>query len=204
MKQQVKISKVKGNPDNPRIIKNDKFKKLVKSIQEFPEMLKLRPIVVDEDMMVLGGNMRLKASKDAGLKEVWIEVAEGLTEEQKKEFIVKDNVGFGEWEWDMLANEWDSSKLTEWGLDVWLNEDDIKELKNPDNKESENPFATELDRESNYIVLKFETDIDWLQAKTLFGLQTETARRQNGKAWSSGIGRVLNGIEAINRIKNES
>ena len=124
MKQQVKISNVKGNPDNPRIIKNDKFKKLVKSIQEFPEMLKLRPIVVDEDMMVLGGNMRLKASKDAGLKEVWIEVAEGLTEEQKKEFIVKDNVGFGEWEWDMLANEWDSVQLAEWGLDVWENEDD--------------------------------------------------------------------------------
>lgn len=124
MKQQVKISKVKGNPSNPRIIKNDKFKKLVKSIQEFPEMLKLRPIVVDEDMMVLGGNMRLKASKDAGLKEVWIEIAEGLTEEQKKEFIVKDNVGFGEWEWDMLANEWDSVQLAEWGLDVWENEDD--------------------------------------------------------------------------------
>ena len=124
MKQQVKISKVKANPSNPRIIKNDKFKKLVKSIQEFPEMLKLRPIVVDEDMMVLGGNMRLKASKDAGLKEVWIEVAEGLTEEQKKEFIVKDNVGFGEWEWDMLANEWDSVQLAEWGLDVWENEDD--------------------------------------------------------------------------------
>jgi hypothetical protein len=126
MKQQVKISKVKANPNNPRIIKNDKFKKLVKSIQEFPEMLKLRPIVVDEDMMVLGGNMRLKASKDAGLKEVWIEVAEGLTEEQKKEFIVKDNVGFGEWEWDMLANEWDSVILAEWGVDVWQNEDDIE------------------------------------------------------------------------------
>jgi len=126
MKQQVKISKVKGNPSNPRIIKNDKFKKLVNSIKEFPEMLKLRPIVVDEDMMVLGGNMRLKASKDAGLKEVWIEVAEGLTEEQKKEFIVKDNVGFGEWEWDILANEWDSTKLAEWGLDVWENIDDAE------------------------------------------------------------------------------
>ena len=124
MKQQVKISKVKGNPSNPRIIKNDKFKKLVKSIQEFPEMLKLRPIVVDEDFMVLGGNMRLKASKDAGLSEVWIDIAEGLTEEQKKEFIVKDNVGFGEWEWDILANEWDSVQLAEWGLDVWENEDD--------------------------------------------------------------------------------
>ena len=124
MKQQVKISKVKGNPNNPRVIKNDKFKKLVKSIKEFPEMLKLRPIVVDENMIVLGGNMRLKASKDAGLKEVWIEIAEGLTEEQKKEFIVKDNVGFGEWEWDMLANEWDSVQLAEWGLDVWENQDD--------------------------------------------------------------------------------
>ena len=124
MKQQVKISLVKGNPNNPRIIKNDKFKKLVKSIQEFPEMLKLRPIIVDENMVVLGGNMRLKASKDAGLKEVWIEVAEGLTEEQKKEFIVKDNVGFGEWEWDILANEWDSVQLADWGLDVWQNEDD--------------------------------------------------------------------------------
>jgi hypothetical protein len=127
MKQQVKINKVKGNPSNPRIIKNDKFLKLVKSIQEFPEMLKLRPIVVDEDFMVLGGNMRLKASKAAGLKEVWIDIAEGLTEDQKKEFIVKDNVSFGEWEWDMLANEWDSVGITEWGLDVWQNEDDIKE-----------------------------------------------------------------------------
>ena len=139
MKQQVKISQVKGNPNNPRIIKNDKFKKLVKSIQEFPEMLKLRPIVVDEDMIVLGGNMRLKASKDAGLKEVWIEIAEGLTEEQKKEFIVKDNVGFGEWEWDMLANEWDSVQLAEWGLDVWQNEDDIEttdEFSLPDGEKS--------------------------------------------------------------------
>ena len=115
MKQQVKLYKIKGNPNNPRIIKNDKFKKLVKSIKEFPEMLKLRPIVVDENMMVLGGNMRLKASKDAGLSEVWIDIAEGLTDQQKDEFIVKDNVNFGEWEWDMLGNEWDSVQLAYWG-----------------------------------------------------------------------------------------
>jgi|TARA_R100000081_G_scaffold73018_1_gene39558 hypothetical protein len=142
MKQQVKISQVKANPDNPRIIKNDKFKKLVKSIQEFPEMLALRPIVVDENMIVLGGNMRLKASKEAGLKEVWIEVAEGLTEEQKKEFIVKDNVGFGEWEWDMLANEWDSVQLAEWGLDVWQNEDDIEDIEE----------ITDFNEEVNFII----------------------------------------------------
>jgi len=128
MKKQVKINKVKSNPSNPRIIKNDKFLKLVKSIQEFPEMLKLRPIVVDEDMVVLGGNMRLKASKQAGIKDIWIEVAEGLTEEQKKEFIVKDNVGFGEWDWAMLGNEWNTIKITEWGLDVWENQDDKNEL----------------------------------------------------------------------------
>jgi len=114
----VKISEVKNNPKNPRLIKDDKFKKLVKSIQEFPQMLELRPIVVDENNIVLGGNMRLKACKEAGLKEVYIVKAENLTEQQKDEFIVKDNVGFGEWDWDMLANEWDTEKLDEWGLDL--------------------------------------------------------------------------------------
>lgn len=114
----VKINDVKTNPKNPRLIKDDKFKKLVKSIKEFPEMLELRPIVVDENNIVLGGNMRLKACKEAGLKEVYIVKAENLTEEQKDEFIVKDNVGFGEWDWDMLANEWDTEKLDEWGLDL--------------------------------------------------------------------------------------
>jgi ParB-like chromosome segregation protein Spo0J len=127
----VKISEVKGNPKNPRLIKDDKFRKLVKSIQEFPQMLELRPIVVDENNIVLGGNMRLKACKEAGLKEVYIVKAEGLTELQKDEFIVKDNVGFGEWDWDMLANEWDTEKLDEWGLDlpVMLDADEDLELK---------------------------------------------------------------------------
>jgi DNA modification methylase len=118
MKKKVKISEIKNNTNNPRIIKDDKFKKLVKSIKEFPQMLEKRPIVVDETMMVLGGNMRLKACIEAGLKEVWIDVAEGWTEEQKQEFIVKDNVGFGEWDWDTLANEWDIEMLEDWGLDI--------------------------------------------------------------------------------------
>ena len=119
MKQKVNIASVKENPDNPRFIKDSKFKKLVKSIKAFPEMLEKRPIVVDENMIVLGGNMRLKACKSAGLFEVWIDIAEGWTEEQKKEFIVKDNVGFGEWDWDILANEWNTEQLADWGLDVW-------------------------------------------------------------------------------------
>jgi len=128
MKQKVNIASVKENPDNPRFIKDSKFKKLVKSIKAFPEMLEKRPIVVDEDMVVLGGNMRLKACKSAGLFEVWIDIAEGWTEEQKREFIVKDNVGFGEWDWDILANEWDVDQVKDWGLDLpgfELNEDDF-------------------------------------------------------------------------------
>ena len=125
----VKISEVKTNPKNPRLIKDDKFKKLVKSIQEFPQMLEIRPIVVDENNIVLGGNMRLKACKEAGLKEVFIVRAENLTEEQKDEFIVKDNVGFGEWDWDILANEWDAEKLDDWGLDVPIILDEDNELK---------------------------------------------------------------------------
>jgi hypothetical protein len=162
MKQQVKISKVKGNPSNPRIIKNDKFKKLVKSIQEFPEMLKLRPIVVDEDMMVLGGNMRLKASKDAGLKEVWIDIAEGLTEEQKKEFIVKDNVNFGEWDWAMLGNEWDSTEIKDWGLDVWQNLDDNINKVNRGDENSEWVGMPEFEAAENSlkIIVHFENEID--------------------------------------------
>jgi len=118
MIQKVKINEVKANPNNPRIIKDDKFAKLVKSITDFPQMLNLRPIVVNDDMVVLGGNMRLKACKEAGLKEIPIIKASELTEQQQKEFIVKDNVGYGEWDWSDLANNWDSDQLEEWGLDI--------------------------------------------------------------------------------------
>ena len=118
MRKLVKLSEVKTNPNNPRIIKDDKFQKLVKSIQDFPEMLEKRPIVVDEKMTILGGNMRLKACKEAGMKEVWIDQAEDWTEEQKKEFLIKDNLGYGEWDWEVLANEWDHVQLDEWGLDI--------------------------------------------------------------------------------------
>jgi ParB-like chromosome segregation protein Spo0J len=117
--KQTKLSEIKPNPNNPRVIKDHKFAQLVKSIQDFPEMLQIRPIVVNAEMVVLGGNMRLKACKEAGLKEVPVIFADSLTEEQQKEFIIKDNVGFGEWDWDQLANEWDAEELNEWGLDVW-------------------------------------------------------------------------------------
>ena len=125
----VKINSIKTNPKNPRLIKDDKFKKLVNSIKEFPQMLELRPIVVDENNIILGGNMRHKACIEAGLKEVYIVQAKDLTEQQKDEFIVKDNVGFGEWDWDILANEWDTDKLTDWGLDIPIFKDAENELK---------------------------------------------------------------------------
>ena len=118
----VKINEVKPNPKNPRLIKDEKFKKLVKSIQGFPDMLNKRPLIVFTDVdgkyVVLGGNMRLKALKELNYKEVPIILADEWTEEQKAEFLIKDNVGFGEWDWDSLANEWDTEKLDEWGLDL--------------------------------------------------------------------------------------
>ena len=112
------ISQIKPNPNNPRTIKDVKYKKLVESIRTFPKMLELRPIVVNDDMIVLGGNMRLKACKEAGIKEVPVIKASDLTEEEQRQFIIKDNVGYGEWDWEMLANEWDVAELDEWGMDL--------------------------------------------------------------------------------------
>ena len=128
----MKITEIKPNPNNPRIIKDDKFKKLVKSIQGFPQMLELRPIVIDENNVVLGGNMRLKACIEAGLTDVPVKQAADLTEEQKKEFIVKDNVGYGEWDWDDLANNWNTDDLIEWGLDIPNFEPEVLEAEEDD------------------------------------------------------------------------
>jgi len=114
----VALSSIKPNPDNPRIIKDDKFRKLVDSIRSFPEMLELRPIVVNADNVVLGGNMRLRACQEAGMKDIPVLRADTLTPNQQREFIIKDNVGFGEWDWDDLANAWDADLLDAWGLDV--------------------------------------------------------------------------------------
>lgn len=117
----MKLSSIKNNPNNPRICKDDKFKKLVNSIKEFPKMMELRPIIINEDSIVLGGNMRLKALNELGYKEIpdnWVKQAKDLTEEETKRFIIADNVSGGEWDWELLANEWDSEELTEWGLDV--------------------------------------------------------------------------------------
>ena len=117
----IKLTTIKSNPNNPRVIRDEKFKKLVKSIEEFPKMMALRPMVVNEDMVVLGGNMRLKALKELGYKEVpndWVKSAKDLTEDEIRRFIIADNVGFGEHDWELLANEWDAAELADWGLDI--------------------------------------------------------------------------------------
>jgi DNA modification methylase len=120
------INKIKSNPNNPRVIKDEKFKKLVQSLKDLPEMAQVRPIVVNQDMIVLGGNMRLKAMKEAGWKEAPVAIVD-WDEDKQRQFIIKDNVGFGEWDWDMLANEWDAESLGEWGLDVpQMNETEIE------------------------------------------------------------------------------
>jgi DNA modification methylase len=138
------IQEIKSNPNNPRIIKDHKFKQLVKSIQDFPQMLELRPIVIDENNMVLGGNMRLKACLEAGLTDVPVIHANNLSEEKKKEFIVKDNVGYGEWDWDDLANNWDALELTEWGLDIPNFDAEVLEAQEDDFAAPEGGIETDI------------------------------------------------------------
>jgi len=188
----VKISEVKSNPNNPRIIKDDKFQKLVKSIKEFPEMLNIRPIVVNADMVVLGGNMRLKACKEAGLKEVAIIKAEDLTEDQQKQFIIKDNVGFGEWDWEDLANNWDAEQLTDWGLDIpdlqkidKMEEDDILHLEK----------SLQIIPKKEYVLIMADEDSeDWEQIKSVFKCQIV---RQGGCAIGSTSDKASSGLERV-------
>lgn len=156
----MKLSDIKPNPNNPRIIKDDKFKKLVKSISEFPKMMQLRPMIINNDMIVLGGNMRLKALKELGYKDIpdtWVKNANDITEDEQRRFIIADNVVFGEHDWEILKTEWDIDKLIDWGLDVpkWdiLEQQDIKEV-------------DEFNEECNFTIkCKDVAELDELQAK---------------------------------------
>ena len=150
----VDITSIKKNPDNPRFINDDKFAQLVQSIKEFPQMLNLRPIVVNDEMIILGGNMRLSACIDAGLKKVPILKASDLTEDQQKEFIIKDNVSFGSWDWDKLANEWNSEQLADWGVDTPWKGSEFNNMTDEDlNTEEEfNPMG-EMDGKQRVVFL---------------------------------------------------
>lgn len=158
------VKDIKPNKANPRIIKDEKFKKLVNSIKEFPAMMELRPMVLDSDNTVLGGNMRLKALQELGYKEIpdtWVKYANDLTDEEKQRFIIADNVGFGEWQWDALANDWNAEDLDAWGLDVpeWLiNSEEKHESRIYDNGTLNNSADSYLNSSIRQIVLVYEIE----------------------------------------------
>lgn len=163
MKQEVDIKKVKPNPKNPRVIKDHKFNELVTSIIKFPKMMEKRTIVVDENMVVLGGNMRLRAAFDAGLKKVWIDDTEGWTEEEKQEFIIKDNVSFGQWDFEALANDWEGTDLSSWGVDIWQdNQSEFFSFESEDNEGSKNELSSDNDYSKFELVMLHSNKIEFL------------------------------------------
>ena len=180
----MKINEIKINEKNPRTIKDRKFKKLVQSIQQFPEMLKLRPIVIDENNVILGGNMRYRACMEAGLEDIPVKIAKGLTEKQKREFIIKDNANFGDWDWDVLGNEWDTYNLDDWGVEVWKNVDDsIKKINTmeewvgmPTFEPKDNPFK---------IIVNFEKIEDREQFEKEFGIIIQQKLSKESNTWTT-------------------
>lgn len=223
---------IEGVPRNPRLITEEEFAKLKKSLKNFHKMLALRPIVVDEGMNILGGNMRYQALKKLAeegavcqvfdirgalvsyykfedeIPDEWVKVAIDLTPDEKMEFIVKDNEERGQWDYDLLANEWDAEKLREWDIEAANWDADV----NTEEEKEEKPevkFAEVLNEANNYIVLQFKNEVDWLQAVTIFGLESRMngSTRQDGKITkgraSMGLARVLDGAEALNKIVKE-
>ena len=192
----VKISEVKLNPNNPRLIKDDNFKKLVKSIIDFPEMLNIRPIVVNDDMIILGGNMRYKACKEAGLKEVPIIKASNLSEDKQREFLIKDNVSGGEWDWAMLKNEWDNLKLDEWGLELPLDEQ-IEKLEEGESLEI--PKSLQVIPKKEYIIIMADEESDeWEELKQIFSCGIV---RQGGCKIGSTSDIANSGLERVFDLK---
>lgn len=186
----MKISKLKPSEDNPRKISPQKLKALKESIKSFERMMSIRPIITDEAFVVLGGNQRLRALTELGYTEIpddWVKVEKGLTDDQKREFMVRDNVSSGDWDFSIIES-WNVD-VADWGLD----------LPKVDKHESgEVEFSEYLSEENNYIVLVFDDSVDWLQAQTHFGLKTVYSKRANGKPWSRGVGRVVNGAKYLN------
>jgi ParB-like chromosome segregation protein Spo0J len=202
----IKLSELKVNPGNPRLIKDHKFKSLVKSLKEFPEMMKLRPIVVTDENIILGGNMRFRALLELGYKEIpseWIIKASDLTPKQQKEFLIKDNIGFGEWEWDTLANEWDVEQLEDWGLD-------IPELKAIDEAaegdEIKIPKSLQVIPKKEYILIMADEDSEeWQELQSIFkcGLVRNGGAKIGGTADHKSTERVFDLKTFKERVLNE-
>lgn len=182
----MKISAIKSNPNNPRIIKDDKFEKLCNSIKDMPAMMELRPIVINDDNVILGGNMRFKALQHLGYKDIpdeWVKTASKLTDEQKRKFIILDNVSGGEWDWEMLANEWDTKELADWGLDLPVY----------DTSEAELPALRDSESEIVQITITVSREMEDI-------IKTAIAKcKQEGQSFEDGLcenenGKALTGI----------
>ena len=204
----MKLSDIKSNPNNPRIIKDAKFEKLKKSITEFPKMMALRPMVVNDENVILGGNMRFKALKELGYKEVpdeWVKQASDLTDDEARRFIIADNVGFGEHDWDLLANEWDLEQIEDWGVDLPDMDDQIDDL--DDGEEIELPQSVQVEPPKEYILIMAEPNsVDWEDLKET--LQLRMVRRGGYKKGSGfdavSLERVLDWSDFKNRINANS
>lgn len=190
----IPIGRLRANPTNPRVLRDEKFAKLKQSIQDFPDMLNKRPIVAvtdaDGKFMVLGGNMRLRACQDLKMKEVPVILADEWTEEQRREFIVKDNVGFGEWDWDQLANEWDAGQLSDWGLDAPgfdVAEVDAPALSDADKPEFQQMTFTLHDTQAETVKAAME------RAKTAGAAVSDVNENSNGNALAYIAAHFLNG-----------
>jgi hypothetical protein len=190
----IPLSKLKANPTNPRVLRDDKFLKLKASIQSFPDMLNKRPIVAvtdkDGKFMVLGGNMRMRACQDLGMKEVPVILADEWTEEQRREFIIKDNVGFGEWDWDALANEWDAGQLSDWGLDA--PGFDVPEIDAPELSDAPKPEYQQITftlHDSQAETVRAAMD----KAKAEGGAESDVNENSNGNALAYLAASFLNG-----------
>jgi len=206
----MKVSQLKNNPTNPRVIKDDKFNKLLKSIEEFPEMMEKRPMVcvtdVDGKIYPLGGNMRLKAIKELGFKDIpdsWIVMADDWTDEKRKEFTIKDTVGFGEWDWDELANTWDSEQLEEWGLDV---PDDEKIDKLEEGDKIKIAKSLQVIPKKEYILIMADEDSEeWQELQQIFkcGLVRNGGAKIKSTADHLGLERVFDLKTFKERVLNE-
>lgn len=202
---------IEGLPQNPRNIKKDKFKKLKQSIIDNPEMLSLRELLVyphEDKYIVIGGNMRYEAMKALKYKQAPCKVIDkDATVEQLQAYTIKDNGGFGDWDWDMLGNEWDNKPLEDWGLDIPTVEKETKKA-NGGNVAGEIPFTEILNEEHNYIVLYFNDSVNWLQAQTIFDIKPvrlmATAEKEQSEKFKSryGVGRVIDGMKAIEKLKS--
>jgi len=193
----LKIGKVKINPKNPRIKKDSEFKELIESLKRFPKMLEIRPIVLNSEYMILGGDKRFKACKEIGMKEIPVVFADDLTEDEQKEFIIKDNVSAGDWDTALLKDNWGAEDLKQWGVDIEENE----KLKAQAVTNPEIEITQEILEEHNYLVFTFKNQLDWQVVKEFFNVVTVAKAGFTETYQQKGIGRVKDGKALLNLIK---